>query len=319
MASRYASSSGDDGVAVVGNPTYSSGSSSQSSVSNSSSSSESFTGIQDEEALIVLKNLIKQLAGGGTDQQRATNQERQQTIQDTRATAQDYTKDKAFTDAKDLITQSLQTSMEKQMPAISKSIQGAGTSSSSMQGLLSQKLATDASTAAGALGAEQAKAYGNISANLASVLERLTQNDSTTENSLINALALLRNTTSSSESSSSSVSSGSSNQSSSGGGSRLVSTSTGNDVSNNSNTQSKDPVDDSSLDSSYDDYITYVVYETPGAFADYTGDVGYTSNDFPSGYMSITNTTDYSGSSGDYYSDSSSDDYYSDYYSDYWY
>ena len=166
MASRYASSSSNDGVAVVGNPTYSSGSSSQGSVSNSTSSSESFTGIQDAEALKVLKDLIKQLAGVGTDQQRKTNQERQQTIQDTRATAQDYSKDKAFSDAKYLITQSLQSSMEKQMPAISKSIQGAGTSSSSMQGLLSQKLATDASTAAGALGAQQATAYGGISTSL---------------------------------------------------------------------------------------------------------------------------------------------------------
>ena len=298
MASRYASSS-SDGVAVVGNPSSSSGSSQNSSSSVSSSSSNSFTGIQDEEALLALKTLIKQLAGGGTDQQRAANQERKQTIQDTRATAQDYTKEKAFADAKDLITQSLQASMEKQMPAISKSIQGAGTSSSSMQGLLSQKLATDASTAAGALGAEQAKAYGGISANLASVLERLTQNDSTTENSLINALALLRNTVSSSESSSSSVSSGTSSQYSSGGGSRLVSTTTGMGI-NNSSTPYKDPFDDPYFDSpSSDNLMKYYVYTTPAAFADYTGNNGYTSNDFPSGHMSITNTTD--------------DSYYSDY------
>lgn len=312
MASRYASSSSNDGVAVVGNPTVSSGSSSQSSVSNSTSSSESFTGIQDEEALTILKNLIKQLAGGGTDQQRETNQERKQTIQDTRATAQDYSKDKAFSDAKDLITQSLQTSMEKQMPAISKSIQGAGTSSSSMQGLLSQKLAADASTAAGALGAEQAKAYGNISANLASVLERLTQNDSTTENSLVNALALLRNTTSSSKSESSSVSSGTSSQYSSGGGSRLVSTSTGSGVGSSS-TQSSDPFDDPYFDHEdlSNNIVEYYVDTTPGAFANYSGEGQQgTSNDFSSGYMSITNTTD---SSGDYYSDSSYD-----YYEDYW-
>ena len=307
MASRYASSS-SDGVAVVGNPSSSSGSSQNSSSSVSSSSSNSFTGIQDEEALTILKNLIKQLAGGGTDQQRETNQERKQTIQDTRATAQDYSKDKAFSDAKDLITQSLRASMEKQMPAISKSIQGAGTSSSSMQGLLSQKLATDASTAAGALGAEQAKAYGGISANLASVLERLTQADSTTENSLINALALLRNTVSSSESSSSSVSSGTSSQYSSGGGSRLVSTTTGNAVSNNYSTPYKDPFDDPYFDSpSSSDYGIYVTYETPGAFANFSGEGQQgTSNDFPSGYMSITNTTDDS-----YYTDES-------YYSDYW-
>lgn len=98
-----------------------------------------------------------------------------------------------------------------------------------MQGLpQSETGQADASTAAGALRCNsKPTAYGGISANLASVLERLTQNDSTTENSLVNALALLRNTTSSSKSESSSVSSGSSNQSSSGGGSRLVSTSGG--------------------------------------------------------------------------------------------
>ena len=313
MASRYASSSSDDGVAVVGNPTYSSGSSSQSSVSNSTSSSESFTGIQDEEALTILKDLIKQLAGGGTDQQRATNQERQQTIQDTRATAQDYSKDKAFSDAKDLITQSLQSSMEKQMPAISKSIQGAGTSSSSMQGLLSQKLATDASTAAGALGAEQAKAYGGISANLASVLERLTQNDSTTETSLVNALALLRNTVSSSNSVSSSVSSGVSSSNSSGGGSRLTSTSSGG--SSNSSDQPLtgraywDEQDRLSAlerqQQEQEDMYIYRVYDedSQGGFANYTGN-GYqgTSDDYAPGYMSIRNTTN-----------DSSDSYYSDY------
>lgn len=302
MASRYASSSSNDGVAVVGNPTYSSGGAQNSSSSSSTSSSESFTGIQDEEALTVLKNLIKQLAGGGTDQQRETNQERKQTIQDTRATAQDYSKDKAFSDAKDIITQSLQTSMEKQMPAISRSIQGAGTSASSMQGLLSQKLAADASTAAGALGAEQAKAYGNISANLASVLERLTQNDSTTENSLINALALLRNTTSSSKSESSSVSSGSSNQFSSGGGSRLVSTATRSDTGSSS-TQSSDPFDDPYFDHEdlSNNIVEYYIDTTPGAFANYSGEGQQgTSNDFSSGYMSITNTTD---NNNDYYSD----------------
>lgn len=41
--------------------------------------------------------------------------------------------------------------------------------------------------------------------------------------------------------------------------------------------------------------MSYYVYDTPAAFADYTGDNGYTSNDFNSGYMSVTNTTNNSG------------------------
>ena len=305
MASRYASSGSSDSY-MVGNPTTSNSNSQQSSSSSSSSTSNSFTGIQDEEALTLLKNLIKQLATGGTDQQKEANAERKQTIQDTRASAADYTKDKAFKDAADLVSQSLQNAMEKQMPAISKSIQGAGTSSSSMQGLLSQKLAADSSQAAGALGAQQATAYGGITANLASVLERLTQADSTTENSLINALALLRNTVSNSNSVSSSYSQGNSTSTSSGGGTSRVSApqsggSFPSGVESTSASYANTPIDQGTYE--------YLVYQTPGAFADYTSDNGYTSNDLPSGYMSITNTTDYYSDYDNSYADNS---YYGD-------
>ena len=318
MASRYASSGSSDSY-MVGNPTVSNSNSQQSSSSSSVSTSKSFTGIQDEEALTLLKNLIKQLATGGTDKQKEANAERTQTIQDTRAAAADYSKDKAFQDAADLVAQSLQKSMEKQMPAISKSIQGAGTSSSSMQGLLSQKLATESSQAAGALGAQQAQAYGGITANLASVLERLTQADSTTENSLINALALLRNTVSDSNSVSSSYSQGTSNSTSSGGGTSRVSASREggslpSGVESPLTQYANTPIDQ-------DTYV-YRVYQTPGAFADYTSDNGYTSNDLPSGYMSITNTTYtrddealYNNLSYDnYYTNSTADTYYDDWY-----
>ena len=318
MASRYASSGSSDSY-MVGNPTVSNSNSQQSSSSSSVSTSKSFTGIQDEEALTLLKNLIKQLATGGTDKQKEANSERTQIIQDIRAAAADYSKDKAFQDAADLVAQSLQKSMEKQMPAISKSIQGAGTSSSSMQGLLSQKLATEFSQAAGALGAQQAQAYGGITANLASVLERLTQADSTTENSLINALALLRNTVSDSNSVSSSYSQGTSNSTSSGGGTSRVSASREggslpSGVESPLTQYANTPIDQGTYE--------YLVYQTPGAFADYTSDNGYTSNDLPSGYMSINNTTDtrdnealYNNLSYDnYYTNSTADTYYDDWY-----
>ena len=318
MASRYASSGSSDSY-MVGNPTVSNSNSQQSSSSSSVSTSKSFTGIQDEEALTLLKNLIKQLATGGTDKQKEANSERTQIIQDIRAAAADYSKDKAFQDAADLVAQSLQKSMEKQMPAISKSIQGAGTSSSSMQGLLSQKLATESSQAAGALGAQQAQAYGGITANLASVLERLTQADSTTENSLINALALLRNTVSDSNSVSSSYSQGTSNSTSSGGGTSRVSASREggslpSGVESPLTQYANTPIDQGTYE--------YLVYQTPGAFADYTSDNGYTSNNLPSGYMSINNTTDtrdnealYNNLSYDnYYTNSTADTYYDDWY-----
>lgn len=157
-----------------------------------SSSSSSFAGTDNPEALSILMDFIKQTAGGGTAEQRRQREERNTEIARTRALGGDYSKSAAFTDAAGLMAQQLQKSLEANMPAISKSIQGAGTSASSMQGLLSQKLATESAQAASALGAEQAKAYGNISANLQSVLEALTRIDPSIEQNLLKALELTK-------------------------------------------------------------------------------------------------------------------------------
>jgi hypothetical protein len=306
MASRYASSTSSNSDTVV-NPTVSSSNSSSQnySTSQSTSSSKSFTGIQDEEALTILKEFIRQLASGGTKETKAANAERQQIIEDTRATASDYTKDQAFADAQALVAQSLQDAAEKNAPAIARSIQGAGTSASSMQSLLSQKQAAEAAQTASALGAQQAVSYGGISANLAAVLEKLTQADTTNETSLINALALLKNTESSSEFQSSSYSQGTSqsSSSSSGGGTSRVSSS-----GTPATSASTPTVDDYAID--FGTY-SYLVNTTPAAFADFTTDNGYTSESLPSGYMSITNTTDNNSSSDNFY------DYSYDYYDRY--
>lgn len=166
------------------NPTKSSGS--------SSGSSSSFSGIEDPAAREALMKLIAELAaGGGVDRQNQRNQRNQQ-IESARSLMGDYSKQAAFTDAADLMAQQLQKSLEANMPAISRSIQGAGTSAGSMQGLLSQKLATESAQAAGALGAEQAKAYGSISTQLQGVLEALTRIDPSLEQNLINALSLTK-------------------------------------------------------------------------------------------------------------------------------
>jgi len=157
-----------------------------------SESSSQFQGISSPEAMAVLLEFIRQTAGGGTEEQRRQRAERNTEIQRTRALSGDYTKQSAFADAAELMAQNLRQSLEKNMPAISKSIQGAGTSSSSMQGLLSQKLATESAQAASALGAEQAKSYGAISAQLQSVLEALTRGDPTAETNLLKALELTR-------------------------------------------------------------------------------------------------------------------------------
>lgn len=290
MASRYSTASSSTPSSQQTSTQSSSGTSSNSSQNTSSSSS--FTGITDENALATLSALIEQLASGGTAADKTQQVERTKTIADTRAAAANYSKDAAFADAADLITQSLQKSLEASQPAISKSIQGAGTSASAMQGLLATKASTDAATAAGALGAQQATNYGGITAQLSSVLEALTKADPSITNSLVNALGLLKNTTSESQSQGTSI--GSSQQSSSGSS----------QGSSGSGQQQQQQSSNSGLyDFASDPYFAHdnggsglISYEVPSgsnAWANYSGQGAQgTSYDYGDGYMSITNTTD---------------------------
>ena len=188
MTSRNAGSSPQDNGVVLQAPTIAG----KTEGGGGSSSSSQFAGIDNPEAIGILMDFIRQTAGGGTAEQRRQRAERNTEIQRTRALGGDYSKSAAFADAADLMAQNLRRSLEANMPAISKSIQGAGTSASSMQGLLSQKLATESAQAAGALGAEQAKSYGNISAQLQGVLEALTRIDPSIETNLLKALELTR-------------------------------------------------------------------------------------------------------------------------------
>lgn len=181
--------------------------------SSQSSSQSSFAGIQDADYQAALKSLIQLLQGGGSAEFKASQASRREQTGATQHLLGQYDKNLAFLDAEAMMAQNLRQSLEKNMPAIAKAVQGAGTSASSMQGLLSTKLATESAQAAGALGAEQAKAYGGIQAQLSSVLEALTRPDNMNEQALIKALDLGRIQTSSS------VSSGSSSDSGGGGGS----------------------------------------------------------------------------------------------------
>lgn len=158
----------------------------------STSEQGSFAGIDNPEALAMLMEFLQTSMAGGTPEVRAMLDERKKQIASTRGTLADYTKGSAFSDAAALMAQNLRQSMEKNMPVINKAIQGAGTSASSMQALLSQKLATESAQAAGALGADQAAKYGGISAQLQGVLEALTRVDPTNSNNIVQALNALK-------------------------------------------------------------------------------------------------------------------------------
>ncbi len=140
----------------------------------------------------ILGTLIAQLMGGGTKQQKKQTGERDAVTELVRNLLGEFSKQQAFEDAKGLMALNMQNSMQKNMPAIQKSIEGAGTSAASMQSLLSQNLVNDSALAASSLGAEQAKAYAGTTPNLASLLEALTRSDNSVLTALTNALSLAK-------------------------------------------------------------------------------------------------------------------------------
>ena len=155
--------------------------------SGSSSSYENTTLLSPENQK-ALDTLIQQLLGGGTAEQKKNSKERDLITAVVQDLLQQYSKQQAFTDASGLMALNLKKSQEANAPAIAKSIEGAGTSASSMQGLLASNLANDSALAASALGAEQAKAYAGAQTNLASLLENLSRPDNTIITALNNAL-----------------------------------------------------------------------------------------------------------------------------------
>ena len=115
--------------------------------STSSFSSETTSNFSPESEKI-LATLLTQLIGGGTKQQKKQAGERDAVTELVRNLLGEFSKQKAFEDAKGLMALNMQNSMQKNMPAIQKSIEGAGTSASSMQSLLSQNLVNDSALAA---------------------------------------------------------------------------------------------------------------------------------------------------------------------------
>lgn len=168
--SRYDSPKSDAGSSKAGTTTTTTAP----STTTQSGAQSSFESLSKQnmtpESLAALEALIKTMSTGGTPQQQAEVAKKKQTQQLIEGLLGQYSSGQAFTDAKSLMALNLQQALEKNMPAIQRSIEGAGTSASSAQGLLAQNLSRDTALAAGALGAEQAKAYGGITANLTNQL-----------------------------------------------------------------------------------------------------------------------------------------------------
>lgn len=186
-----AATTGGDVNSIVTN----SGGTTKATTSETGSSNRNTTDVSSTvnmtpEALASLQLLIQQLQGGGTNEQLAERAKRQQTQDLIAALMGQYSKGSAMEDAKGLMALNVQKAMEQNMPAIQRAIEGSGTSASSMQALLAQNLARDSALSASALGAEQAKSYGQIQASLGSTMEAATRQTNPVTDALLRALGI---------------------------------------------------------------------------------------------------------------------------------
>jgi len=155
-------------------------------------SGNSTTTALDPNSLRTFEQFITQLMSGGTANQKGEIQKRDAMTQFVTNLLGLVSPEQANADAQGLMGQQLQKSLEQQMPALQKAIEGAGTSASSMQALIANRIAQDSAQSAAALGGEQQKAYAQSRAQLASLLEAFTRPQNTVENTLIQALNALK-------------------------------------------------------------------------------------------------------------------------------
>ena len=298
---------------------------------SSSSQSTSFSGINDPQALAALQALIQTLASGGTEQQQGQASAKKAGIEQINAALGDYKKSAAFQDALDLVTASLDKAMLTQKPAITRAVQGAGTSAASMQGLLAANAAEGAATQAGALGAEQAKSYGQITANLLSTLMQATSSSDPVVGELLKALDLSKVSTqqSTQQSTSTSASSGlpsdpPQQQQGGGGGQQRITSGgpSGGNLGSSSGGGLFDGYDPYQYSSQPESYAPQYSYDSSGApvptFQNGTTTI-YGTDPNKSGYMRIENTTNnnsYPDSSTSIYSDPHAGNYEYEEYSD---
>ena len=147
----------------------------------------------DPASMAALQNLIQTLVGGGTPEQRAQQQARQEEIARARGGIADYSKEKAFGDSAAASQAATRQSMEQALANLSRAVAGAGTSGSSMQALLAQKAARDAAELQAKMQLEAATQYGGIATQYQSILEALTRPDNSQVDSLLAALQLAMN------------------------------------------------------------------------------------------------------------------------------
>lgn len=113
-----------------------------------------------------MNQLLAQLLAGGTEQQRQIQAERLETLNRIRANQEQYSRRKALSDARGLMSGMMRQGMEAGMPSILLAQSGAGTSGNALSALLTQDLAARTAEGAATAGVNAVGAYGQILASL---------------------------------------------------------------------------------------------------------------------------------------------------------
>jgi hypothetical protein len=149
----------------------------------------------DASSLAALQATIKSLMQGGSPSDRGQKAKRDQTMALVQGLLKEVSQKRAVEDAQGMINLLMEQQAEQNMPAIQRAIEGAGTSASSMQALLSQKAQRDTALAAGSLGSQQQQAYAAQRTGLANVLEAFSRVDNSATDQLLSALGIAKGAT----------------------------------------------------------------------------------------------------------------------------
>lgn len=184
------------------NNTQGGGSSSSSSTSNTSGSkketSKSTTNRtvknqnMDDQSLAALQALIKQLAGGGTNEDKERLSSIRSEIGANQAQRGDYSKGAAFHDAEAAAAAQMHNALKQLLPTITAGIDSAGTSGSAMAALLSTEAAEATSRNAAQLKLDAAVNYGQIANQASGVIAELLKIDNPVNRQLLEALNIAK-------------------------------------------------------------------------------------------------------------------------------
>lgn len=165
---------------------------SKSSVTNSSGTRTTKNQNMDDQSLAALQALIKQLAGGGSEE----DKERMGTIRSeigaNQAQRGQYSKDAAFYDSENAAAAQMTNALKKLLPTITAGIDAAGTSGSAMAALLSTEAAEATARNAAQLKLDAAVNYGQIANQASGVISELLKIDNPVNRQLLEALGIAK-------------------------------------------------------------------------------------------------------------------------------